>query len=243
TLYPDVIESISFDGPSATIKTHHNVGGSLKDMKLKLIEPLRELFKGMCARGGRLLSIPAPLVQRHPFPGPGLASRILGPVTREQVRILQLADNISIEEIRNAELYDKISQAFAVLLPVRAVEVLRRISSRINNEVSGVNPVTYDISSKPPAVRLYPLTQRMSSDRYCRLSSGYDLYLERRKNDIGMYSSLVTDFRCISSLHPFDNAFHRPPTSMYNKTIKMERIPTLDRAWPRLDTQGLEASR
>ncbi|KAE9392382.1 GMP synthase [Gymnopus androsaceus JB14] len=184
TLYPDVIESISFKGPSATIKTHHNVGGLLKDMKLKLIEPLRELFKDEVRALGRLLSIPAPLVQRHPFPGPGLAIRILGPVTREQVRILQLADSIYIEEIRNAQLYDKISQAFAVLLPVRAVgvmgdartyeqvialravqsedfmtadwyvfpaEVLRRISSRITNEVNGINRVTYDISSKPPA--------------------------------------------------------------------------------------------
>ncbi|KAJ3997444.1 hypothetical protein F5050DRAFT_1751776 [Lentinula boryana] len=184
TLYPDVIESISFKGPSATIKTHHNVGGLLKDMKLKLIEPLRELFKDEVRVLGRLLSIPAPLVQRHPFPGPGLAIRILGPVTREQVRILQQADNIYIEEIRNAGLYDEISQAFAVLLPVRAVgvmgdartyeqvialravqsedfmtadwyvfpaEVLRRISSRITNEVNGINRVTYDISSKPPA--------------------------------------------------------------------------------------------
>ncbi|GAW07941.1 gmp synthase [Lentinula edodes] len=184
TLYPDVIESISFKGPSATIKTHHNVGGLLKDMKLKLIEPLRELFKDEVRALGRLLSIPAPLVQRHPFPGPGLAIRILGPVTREQVRILQQADNIYIEEIRNAGLYNEISQAFAVLLPVRAVgvmgdartyeqvialravqsedfmtadwyvfpaEVLRRISSRITNEVNGINRVTYDISSKPPA--------------------------------------------------------------------------------------------
>ncbi|KAI0052259.1 GMP synthase [Auriscalpium vulgare] len=183
TLYPDVIESISFKGPSATIKTHHNVGGLLADMKLKLIEPLRELFKDEVRALGRLLSIPAPLVQRHPFPGPGLAIRILGPVTREQVKILQHADSIYIEEIRAANLYNEISQAFAVLLPVKAVgvmgdkrtyeqvialravqsedfmtadwyvfppEVLRRISSRITNEVSGINRVTYDISSKPP---------------------------------------------------------------------------------------------
>ncbi|KAJ7610150.1 GMP synthase [Roridomyces roridus] len=178
TLYPDVIESISFKGPSATIKTHHNVGGLLKDMKLKLIEPdeVRAL--------GRLLGIPAPLVQRHPFPGPGLAIRILGPVNRSQVAILQQADSIYIEEIRKAGLYDQIAQAFAVLLPVRAVgvmgdartyeqvialravqsedfmtadwyvfppDVLRRISSRITNEVAGINRVTYDISSKPPA--------------------------------------------------------------------------------------------
>ncbi|KIK21497.1 hypothetical protein PISMIDRAFT_29871 [Pisolithus microcarpus 441] len=184
TLYPDVIESISFKGPSATIKTHHNVGGLLKDMKLKLIEPLRELFKDEVRALGRLLSIPEPLVKRHPFPGPGLAIRILGPVTREQVKILQQADDIYIEEIRKANLYDQISQAFAVLLPVKAVgvmgdkrtyeqvialravtsedfmtadwyvfpaDVLRRISSRITNEVSGINRVTYDISSKPPA--------------------------------------------------------------------------------------------
>ncbi|KAG1759749.1 GMP synthase [Suillus occidentalis] len=184
TLYPDVIESISFKGPSATIKTHHNVGGLLKDMKLKLIEPLRELFKDEVRALGRLLSIPAPLVQRHPFPGPGLAIRILGPVTREQVKILQQADHIYIEEIRKANLYNQISQAMAVLLPVKAVgvmgdkrtyeqvialravtsedfmtadwyafppEVLRRISSRITNEVNGINRVTYDISSKPPA--------------------------------------------------------------------------------------------
>jgi GMP synthase (glutamine-hydrolysing) len=189
TLYPDVIESISFKGPSATIKTHHNVGGLLKDMKLKLIEPLRELFKDEVRALGRLLSIPAHLVQRHPFPGPGLAIRILGPITREQVKILQKADDIYISEIRKAGLYDQISQAFAVLLPVKAVgvmgdkrtyeqvialravqsedfmtadwycfppDVLRRISSRITNEVEGVNRVTYDISSKPPAVSTLP---------------------------------------------------------------------------------------
>jgi GMP synthase (glutamine-hydrolysing) len=209
TLYPDVIESISFKGPSATIKTHHNVGGLLKDMKLKLIEPLRELFKGLSTYPpaapsttdaiadevralGRLLSIPAPLVQRHPFPGPGLAIRILGPVTREQVQILQHADAIYLEEIHAAGIYGEIAQAFAVLLPVRAVgvqgdrrtyeqvvalravqsedfmtadwyvfppAVLRKISSRITNEVDGVNRVVYDISSKPPGVRI---SSRMS---------------------------------------------------------------------------------
>jgi len=183
TLYPDVIESISFKGPSATIKTHHNVGGLLADMKLKLIEPLRELFKDEVRALGRLLEIPENLVNRHPFPGPGLAIRILGPVTREQVKIAQKADTIYIDEIRKAGLYNQISQAFAVLLPVKAVgvmgdkrtyeqvialravqtedfmtadwfffppDVLRRISSRITNEVEGVNRVTYDISSKPP---------------------------------------------------------------------------------------------
>jgi len=123
TLYPDVIESISFKGPSATIKTHHNVGGLLEDMKLRLIEPLRELFKDEVRALGRLLGIPAHLVNRHPFPGPGLAIRILGPVTRDQVRLLQRADRIYIEEITRAGVYNDISQAFAVLLPVRAVGV------------------------------------------------------------------------------------------------------------------------
>ncbi|WVO23592.1 GMP synthase [glutamine-hydrolyzing] [Cryptococcus decagattii] len=183
TLYPDVIESISFKGPSATIKTHHNVGGLLEDMKLKLIEPLRELFKDEVRALGRLLSIPEHLVGRHPFPGPGLAIRILGEVTREQIAILQHADDIYIEEIRAAGLYDQISQAFVALLPVKAVgvagdartydqvvavravstedfmtadwfvfppQVLKRISSRITNEVKGVNRVVYDITSKPP---------------------------------------------------------------------------------------------
>ncbi|WFD34829.1 GMP synthase (glutamine-hydrolyzing) [Malassezia cuniculi] len=184
TLYPDVIESISFKGPSATIKTHHNVGGLLENMKLKLIEPLRELFKDEVRALGRLLGIPAHLVNRHPFPGPGLAIRILGPVTRPQVELLQKADKIYIEEIVRAGVYDEISQAFAVLLPVRAVgvqgdkrtydqvialraakttdfmtatwypfdyELLARISNRITNEVSGVNRVVLDVSSKPPA--------------------------------------------------------------------------------------------
>lgn len=184
TLYPDVIESISFKGPSATIKTHHNVGGLLEDMKLKLIEPLRELFKDEVRALGKLLGIAPHLVGRHPFPGPGLAIRILGPVTRPQVEILQKADKIYIEEIRAAGFYDDISQAFAVLLPVRAVGVqgdkrtydqvialraaqttdfmtatvypfpfdfLNKVSSRITNEVNGVNRVVYDISTKPPA--------------------------------------------------------------------------------------------
>lgn len=184
TLYPDVIESISFKGPSATIKTHHNVGGLLEDMKLKLIEPLRELFKDEVRSLGRIMGIPEHLVGRHPFPGPGLAIRILGPVTREQVKILQQADQIYIDEIRKGGFYDKISQAFAVLLPVRAVgvqgdkrtydqvialraaqttdfmtatwfpfpfEFLSRVSNRITNEVSGINRVVLDISSKPPA--------------------------------------------------------------------------------------------
>ena len=123
TLYPDVIESISFKGPSATIKTHHNVGGLLEDMKLKLIEPLRELFKDEVRELGMLMGIPKHLVMRHPFPGPGLAIRILGPVTREQVKLLQQVDRIYLDEIWKAGVYNDISQAFAVLLPVRAVGV------------------------------------------------------------------------------------------------------------------------
>ncbi|CCE63974.1 hypothetical protein TPHA_0G01370 [Tetrapisispora phaffii CBS 4417] len=184
TLYPDVIESISFKGPSQTIKTHHNVGGLLDDMKLKLIEPLRELFKDEVRHLGELLGISHELVWRHPFPGPGIAIRVLGEVTREQVEIARKADFIYIEEIRKAGLYDKISQAFACLLPVKTVGVqgdnriydqvialraiettdfmtadwfpfehsfLKKVSTRIVNEVDGVARVTYDITSKPPA--------------------------------------------------------------------------------------------
>ncbi|KAL2000874.1 hypothetical protein VTN02DRAFT_2536 [Thermoascus thermophilus] len=124
TLYPDVIESISFKGPSATIKTHHNVGGLLEGMHLKLIEPLRELFKDEVRALGTNLGIPEDLVWRHPFPGPGLAIRILGEVTPEQLRIAREADVIFIEEIKAAGLYRKISQAFAALLPVKAVGVM-----------------------------------------------------------------------------------------------------------------------
>lgn len=124
TLYPDVIESISFKGPSATIKTHHNVGGLLEGMHLKLIEPLRELFKDEVRALGTNLGIPEELVWRHPFPGPGLAIRVLGEVNAEQLRIAREADVIFIEEIRAAGLYRKISQAFAALLPVKAVGVM-----------------------------------------------------------------------------------------------------------------------
>ncbi|SCW01737.1 LAFE_0E06150g1_1 [Lachancea fermentati] len=124
TLYPDVIESISFKGPSQTIKTHHNVGGLLEDMKLKLIEPLRELFKDEVRHLGELLGIPHDLVWRHPFPGPGIAIRVLGEVTKEQVEIARKADYIYIEEIKKAGLYNKISQAFACLLPVKSVGVM-----------------------------------------------------------------------------------------------------------------------
>jgi GMP synthase (glutamine-hydrolysing) len=184
TLYPDVIESISVWGPSATIKTHHNVGGLPERMHLELLEPLRELFKDEVREVGRKLGIPAWLVSRHPFPGPGLAIRIVGEVTGERLAILREADRIVLEEIRRADLYDTLWQAFAVFLPVRSVgvmgdartyenaiavrcvtsrdamtadwaplppEVLGRISSRIINEVKGVNRVVYDISSKPPA--------------------------------------------------------------------------------------------
>jgi len=124
TLYPDVIESISFKGPSATIKTHHNVGGLLEGMHLKLIEPLRELFKDEVRALGTNLGIPEHLVWRHPFPGPGIAIRILGEVTPDQIRIAREADKIFIDEIEAAGLYRKISQAFAALLPVKAVGVM-----------------------------------------------------------------------------------------------------------------------
>ncbi|MBN2328506.1 MAG: glutamine-hydrolyzing GMP synthase [Candidatus Omnitrophica bacterium] len=124
TLYPDVIESISFKGPSATIKTHHNVGGLLEDMKLKLIEPLRELFKDEVRQLGLELGLDEESVYRHPFPGPGLAIRILGDVTEERLGILRQADAVYIEEIKKAGLYRDIGQAFAVLLPVKSVGVM-----------------------------------------------------------------------------------------------------------------------
>lgn len=128
TLYPDVIESISFKGPSATIKTHHNVGGLPERMMngqgLKLIEPLRELFKDEVRQLGRELGIPHDLVMRHPFPGPGIAIRVLGEVTRSQVDIARKADYIFISEIKAAGIYDQISQAYAALLPVKAVGVM-----------------------------------------------------------------------------------------------------------------------
>ncbi|MCK4803640.1 MAG: glutamine-hydrolyzing GMP synthase [Spirochaetes bacterium] len=184
TLYPDVIESVSFKGPSSKIKSHHNVGGLPENMKLKLIEPLRELFKDEVRELGRLLGIPDKIVNRHPFPGPGLAVRILGEITEERLTILKEADAIITDEIRAAGLYSMIWQAFGVLLPVRSVgvmgdertyenvcvlravssvdgmtadwykipyETLEKISSRIINEVKGINRVVYDISSKPPS--------------------------------------------------------------------------------------------
>jgi GMP synthase (glutamine-hydrolysing) len=185
TLYPDVIESTSpRGGPSVTIKTHHNVGGLRPNLPWTLVEPLRELFKDEVRQVGRELGLSEEIVGRHPFPGPGLAIRVLGPVTEERLELLRRVDALYIEEIREAGLYDQIWQAFAVLLPIRSVgvmgdgrtyehvvalravtsrdgmtadwfpfppEVLGRISNRVINEVRGVNRVTYDVSSKPPA--------------------------------------------------------------------------------------------
>jgi GMP synthase (glutamine-hydrolysing) len=184
TLYPDVIESVSFKGPSATIKSHHNVGGLPADMKFKLIEPLRELFKDEVRELGGLLGLPGEIIWRQPFPGPGLAIRVLGEVIPERLTVLREADAIVQEEVARAGLEREVWQAFAVLLPVRTVgvmgdfrtyaqvialravtsqdamtadwarlpyELLARISSRVINEVKGVNRVVYDISSKPPS--------------------------------------------------------------------------------------------
>lgn len=184
TIYPDVIESQSVKGPSVTIKSHHNVGGLPEDMHFQLLEPLRELFKDEVRAVGREMGIPDHMIDRHPFPGPGLGIRILGDVDKEKADILREADAIFIEELRNAGLYKKVSQAFVVLLPVKSVGVmgdertyeytavlrsadtidfmtatwsrlpydfLDRVSNRIINEVKGINRLTYDISSKPPA--------------------------------------------------------------------------------------------
>jgi GMP synthase (glutamine-hydrolysing) len=124
TLYPDVIESVSFVGPSVTIKSHHNVGGLPAAMKLKLIEPLRELFKDEVRILGKELGLPHEMIQRQPFPGPGLAIRILGPVTEERLRIIRAADTIVWHEMRAARLYEKVWQSFAVLLPIKTVGVM-----------------------------------------------------------------------------------------------------------------------
>jgi GMP synthase (glutamine-hydrolysing) len=141
TLYPDVIESVSFTGgPSVTIKSHHNVGGLPERMNMKLVEPLRELFKDEVRELGRELGLPEAFVGRHPFPGPGLAIRIPGEVTREKCDILRKADVIYLEEIRNAGLYDAIWQAFAVLLPVRTVGVMG--DYRTYDYVCGLRAVT-----------------------------------------------------------------------------------------------------
>ena len=183
TLYPDVIESRSVRGPSQVIKSHHNVGGLPAKMKLKLIEPLKDLFKDEVRKIGRDLNLPDEILQRQPFPGPGLAVRVLGEVTPQRLAILRECDDIVVTEIKNAGLYTKIWQSFAVLLPVMSVgvmgdmrtyaytcairavssedgmtadwvplphEVLKTISTRIVNEVKGVNRVVYDITSKPP---------------------------------------------------------------------------------------------
>ncbi len=184
TLYPDVIESVSFKGPSVTIKTHHNVGGLPEKMNLKLIEPFRELFKDEVRAVGTDLALPEDLIWRHPFPGPGLAVRVLGEITKQRLDLLREADAIFVEEIKKAGLYKDIWQGFVVLLPVQSVgvmgdgrtydftvairavtsvdgmtadwfrmpyEVMAAISSRITNEVRGINRVVYDISSKPPS--------------------------------------------------------------------------------------------
>ena len=185
TLYPDVIESGgSPDGPAATIKTHHNVGGLPAELGFEVIEPLRDLFKDEVRRLGLELGLPEQLVWRHPFPGPGLAVRCLGPVSEENLTVLRRADAIFLEELKKTGWYRQTSQAFAVLLPIQSVgvmgdgrtyeqvialravrtddfmtadwsrlpeEILAKVSTRIINEVKGVNRVVYDISSKPPA--------------------------------------------------------------------------------------------
>ena len=184
TLYPDVIESVSFKGPSDVIKSHHNVGGLPEKMNLELLEPFRELFKDEVREIGRELGIADEVINRQPFPGPGLAVRIIGEITKERLDILRAADDIVSSEIKAAGLYNKLWQSFAVLLPVKSVgvmgdertyesvcairavesqdamtadwaklpyDVLGRISSRIINEVKGINRVVYDISSKPPS--------------------------------------------------------------------------------------------
>jgi len=141
TLYPDVIESVSFTGgPSVTIKSHHNVGGLPERMNMKLVEPLRELFKDEVRVLGRELGLPEAFVGRHPFPGPGLAIRVPGEITREKLDILRLADAVYIEEIRRAGLYDDIWQAFAVILPVKTVGVMG--DGRTYDFVVGLRAVT-----------------------------------------------------------------------------------------------------
>jgi GMP synthase (glutamine-hydrolysing) len=141
TLYPDVIESASpHGGPSVTIKTHHNVGGLKQDMKFELIEPLRDLFKDEVRQLGRELGLPEEMVGRHPFPGPGLGIRILGPVTREKLDVLRQVDAIYLDGIREAGLYDDIWQAFAVLLPIRSVGVMG--DARTYENVAALRAVT-----------------------------------------------------------------------------------------------------
>ena len=155
TLYPDVIESVSFKGPSVTIKSHHNVGGLPERMKLALVEPLRELFKDEVRELGRELGLPEPFVRRHPFPGPGLAVRIPGAITPDRVATLQQADRIFLEEIRAAGLYDAIWQAFAVLLPVKTVGVMGDLRTYENvcalRAVTSVDGMTADFYPFDPA--------------------------------------------------------------------------------------------
>lgn len=185
TLYPDVIESVAIGGnPASLIKSHHNVGGLPEKMNFELVEPLRQLFKDEVRLAGQQLGLPNDIVHRQPFPGPGLAVRILGEVTSERLRILREADAIVVSEMKSSEWYYRVWQSFAVLLPVRSVgvmgdqrtyentialrivesqdgmtadwvrlpyDILARISSRIVNEVKGVNRVCYDISTKPPS--------------------------------------------------------------------------------------------
>ena len=184
TLYPDVIESASVHGPAVVIKSHHNVGGLPERMRFRLVEPLRDLFKDEVRRVGQDLGLDREFVVRQPFPGPGLAVRLIGEITRERLDLLRLADRIVAEEIRRAGWYERLWQSFAVLLPVQSVgvmgdartyestiairavesldgmtadwarlphDLLATISSRIVNEVRGINRVVYDISSKPPS--------------------------------------------------------------------------------------------
>ena len=184
TLYPDVIESASVAGPAAAIKSHHNVGGLPERMRLKLVEPLRELFKDEVRLVGRELGLDEEFIVRQPFPGPGLAVRIVGEITRERLDLLRRADAIIAEEMRASGWYVRLWQSFAVLLTVQSVgvmgdertyehavalravesqdgmtadwarlpyDLLGRISSRLVNEVKGINRVVYDISSKPPS--------------------------------------------------------------------------------------------
>jgi GMP synthase (glutamine-hydrolysing) len=183
-LYPDVIESASVGGPAVVIKSHHNVGGLPERMNFQLVEPLRDLFKDEVRRVGVDLGLDREFVIRQPFPGPGLAVRLIGEITRERLDLLRLADKIVAEEIRRSGWYERLWQSFAVLLPVQSVgvmgdartyeytvairavesldgmtadwarlphDLLATISSRIVNEVRGINRVVYDISSKPPS--------------------------------------------------------------------------------------------
>jgi GMP synthase (glutamine-hydrolysing) len=183
TIYPDVIESNPVKGPSAVIKSHHNVGGLPKGLKFKLVEPLRELFKDEVRALALELGVDKDFIHQHPFPGPGLAVRMIGAVDRDSLDILRAADDVILQEVQKAGIYKKLWQAFAVLLPVRSVGVMGdqrtyhrvvvirmvqstdgmtanwypapaklmgRMSTRIVNEVRGVNRVVYDVTTKPP---------------------------------------------------------------------------------------------